>query len=110
MTSGIPQLVSKSAAKVIQEFCSGSVLRSGREYTFKPEKIPDGFELLAFLVGTDRPIILARLKYSPTLGQWTLHRPRPEGRWSYVPEAGGSLDLNKLLRYLKDDPLNIFWG
>ncbi len=73
------------------------------------EPCEEGFDLLVSQFDTEQQISLARLLYSPELHQWTIHRPRGDDRWSYVPEAGGSLDLNKLLRYLEDDPLNIFW-
>lgn len=73
------------------------------------EEVSGGFEILVSSFSSEQVLPLARLQYTPELDQWTLHRPRPENRWSYVPEAGGSLDLNKLLRYLRDDPLNIFW-
>ena len=109
MSFSIPELVRKSAAKTLQEFCLEPLLRSGHAYFFAAEAIPDGFELSVALTG-HQPISLARLRFSPELAQWTLHRPRSENRWSYVPEAGGSLDLGKLLRYVQDDPLNVFWS
>lgn len=110
MHSVLPELVRKSAEKSLQEFSSVPIQRSGHDYAITPTVLTDGFELLVSLVGQDQTLSLARLLFSPELGQWTLHRPRTESRWSFVPEAGGSLDLNKLLKYLKDDPLNIFWS
>ena len=109
MIPDIPELVFKSAEKTLQEFCSVPVVRSGHEYLVLMEPCLDGFELLVSLFDSEQQLPLARLQFSPEIDQWTLHRPRTEGRWSFVPEAGGSLDLNKLLRYVKEDPLNIFW-
>ncbi len=109
MTADIPELVFRSAEKNLQEFCATPVTRSGHEYLVVMEPCPDGFELLVSRFDTEQQIPLARLHFSPEIGQWTLHRPRKAGRWSYVPEAGGALDLNKLLRYVREDPLNIFW-
>ena len=109
MTESIPELVFRSAEKTLQEFCSSPVIRSGHEYMVLMEPCAAGFELLVSLFDTEQQISLARLQYSPELNQWTIHRPRGADRWSYVPEAGGALDLNKLLRYLEHDPLNLFW-
>ena len=109
MTPDIPELVFKSAEKSLQEFCSKPIVRSGHEFLVVMEACSDGFDLLVSRFDNEQQLALARLQFSPELKQWTIHRPRTENRWSYVPEAGGSLDLNKLLRYVKDDPLNIFW-
>jgi len=73
------------------------------------QPLPDGFEIGVLADGQNRSVVLARLLFSVELEQWTLHRPRSDERWSYVPEAGGYLDPGKLLRYIKEDPLNIFW-
>ena len=107
--SEIPELVFKSADKILREFCAQPLVRSGHEYHIVMEPGPESFELLITRFDSEQHLPFARLDFSPELGQWTIHRPRGGDRWSYVPEAGGSLDLNKLLRYLKHDPLNIFW-
>ena len=109
MTSEIPELVYQSAKRTLQQFCSEPICRSGHEYLVLMEVCEDGFELFVAPFDDDRQISLARLLYRCELEQWTLHRPRSHGRWSYVPEAGCALDLNRLLHYLKNDPLNIFW-
>lgn len=86
------------------------MIRSGHEYLLSAESCPGGFEI-SFLIDSSELIVpLARLQYSSDLEQWTLHRPRIGARWSYVPEAGGTLDIGRLLRYLQDDPLNLFWA
>lgn len=105
----IPELVFKSAQKRLQAFCSVPVTRSGHEYLVLLEPFEEGFELSVSRFDSEQAIPLARLLFSPELNQWTLHRPREEGRWSYVAEAGGALDLSRLLHYLEHDPLNIFW-
>jgi len=109
MPSIIPELVHKAAEKAIAHLCLEPISRSGQEFYISFESVVDGFELRALPAGQNRLHALARVKFSLELEQWTLHRPRGDDRWSYVPEAGGALDLNKLLRYVKEDPLNIFW-
>ncbi len=108
--STIPELVYRSAEKTLEEFFRAPLLRSGGACLVAAEPCPGGFELSFLKNGSERIIPLARLLYSPELEQWTLHRPRIEARWSYVPEAGCSLDPGRLLRYLVDDPLNLFWS
>ena len=105
----IPELVYRSAEKTLQEFCSQPLFRSGHQHLVLMEPCGEGFELLVSRFDHDRQIPLARLLYCVELQQWALHRPREAGRWSYVPEAGGTLDVGRLLRYLEHDPLNIFW-
>ena len=107
--SEIPELVFKSAEKTLREFCAEPLVHSGHEYNVLMESGPEGFELLVSRFDSEQHLPFARLHFSQELGQWTVHRPRGDERWSYVPEAGGSLDLNRLLRYLEHDPLNIFW-
>jgi hypothetical protein len=109
MTVEIPELVFKSAEKTLREFCSTPIVRSGQEFLVLMEPCPGGFDLMVSRFDSEQHLPLARLQFSPELGQWTLHRPRESGRWSYVPEAGGALDLSRLLRYVKEDPLNLFW-
>jgi hypothetical protein len=110
MIPDIPELVFKTAEKTLQEFCSKPIARSGHEYLVLMEPCSGGFELLVSRFDNEQQLALARLQFSSELGQWTIHRPHSENRWSYVPEAGGSLDLNKLLHYLEHDPLNVFWS
>ncbi|PLX77759.1 MAG: hypothetical protein C0615_04770 [Desulfuromonas sp.] len=107
--SEIPELVRKRAEKTIHGLCQQQINRSGLEYCLSSRKCDDGFEISATPCGQVTFVPLARLLFSCELGQWTLHRPRTENRWSYVPEAGGALDMTRLIRYLENDPLNIFW-
>ena len=105
----IPELVYRSAEKTLQAFCAQPLFRSGHQHLVLMEPCSGGFDLLVSRFDSEQQILLARLQYIPELEQWTIHRPRGNDRWSYVPEAGGTLDVSRLLRYLEHDPLNIFW-
>ncbi|WP_291316591.1 DUF3024 domain-containing protein [Desulfuromonas sp.] len=52
---------------------------------------------------------LAQFRFHSELGQWTLHYPGAQNRWHIFLNAGPTLNLERLLRHLDEDPLNLFW-
>ncbi len=51
---------------------------------------------------------VAQLRFSEELGQWTLHVPCGGGRWKFYLNARPTLNIDRLLNHLKEDPLGIF--
>lgn len=109
----IPDLVRKTAEKLLTGYCAGKNLAIacgsvGLRYEIEAN-------CLTLLTMPCHPCCseetrpIARFCYSPVLCQWTLHRPAPGGEWQFYPNAGPSLNLEKLLRHVDEDPLRIFW-
>jgi len=111
----LPELLKKSAEKILADFCR-----------IRTEKDPFSNRTL-FRVEEDHVTVfldrkeggaddvektfqpVARLRFDSLLNQWTLHYPVAGDRWAFYLNAGPSLDLEKLLRHLDQDPLHVFW-
>ncbi len=110
----LPELVRRSMEKTLEQYC--------RE---RSSACPCGGPRLQYLVrdcavtlveeegcaggggaGEGRPI--AQLRFNAELAQWTLHYPDPSGNWCFYLNASPSLNLEKLLRHLDEDPLHTF--
>lgn len=64
------------------------------------------------IVATTNDEDIARLRFRPAEGTWTLHqidpnRPRGFRRFEW---AEPSLDLDPLLEVIAEDPTGVFWG
>ena len=51
---------------------------------------------------------VALLEYHPDTGDWTLSNRWKEG-WEWTDAAGRISNLDRLLRYLDEDPDRLFW-
>ena len=52
---------------------------------------------------------IAQLRFNDELNQWTLHYRGQKDQWQFYLNAAPSLDLNRMLRVLDEDPLGLFW-
>lgn len=111
----LPELVRRSAEKILSRYCAERVLPCARDQVRLSFRLCDDHVTLyaerAAAEGsgewTAAPV--ARFRFSHELGQWSLHYPDGERRWRFYLNVGPSLDLGKLLRHLDADPLHLFW-
>lgn len=111
----LPELVRRSAEKVLTEYCEERVPYCARhqiDLRFELEGASlDLFLVEADVAGTEFPgeTPLARFRFIADLGQWTLHYPAAERRWVFYLNAAPTLDLRRLLHALDQDPFGLFW-
>jgi len=110
----IPELVEKTARKLLERYCAERVfVRGGEQERLTFELWDEGFTLFRETAaggadGLSSPV--ARFRYCRELGQWTLHYPDAQQRWRFYLNAGPTLNLARLLSHLDADPLNHFWA
>jgi hypothetical protein len=111
----LPELVRRSAEKVLTEYCEEGVPYCARHQVDLRFEL-EGTALTLFLVeaavpgtGPPRETSLARFRFSSGLGQWTLHYPDAERRWIFYLNATPTLDLRQLIHALDQDPFGLFW-
>ncbi|MBE0597294.1 MAG: DUF3024 domain-containing protein [Desulfuromonadales bacterium] len=110
----LPDLVQRTAEKILLDYCqkrTQSCAFIGVQFATEGDCItllgqtgchhPAG-------AGELRPV--ARFCYNSSLGQWTLHYPGPDSSWPFYLNVTPSLDLNKLLHCVDQDPLGVFWS
>jgi len=55
-------------------------------------------------------IRVAQLRWDPQGGTWVLCFADRNGRWWPYDECGPTVDIERMLRELEDDPTSTFWG
>ncbi|BCR06948.1 hypothetical protein DESUT3_40170 [Desulfuromonas versatilis] len=115
MPMALPELVRKSAEKLLDRYCAQKVPEDfGHRLKVIYEIEGDAITLVALRfgpvqAGLPQRVPVAQLRYIALLGQWTLHYPSGEQRWVFYQNAPPSLHLGKLLQHLDADPLGLFW-
>lgn len=109
----LPELVRKNADKVLRDYCAAwfpSYTNEPLHLTYLIEDETVTLELLNLASHREPsdPTPLARLRYSPELKQWTLYAPDGNGHWRIYFNARPSLNLDRLLKHLKEDPFGFF--
>lgn len=111
--SHLPEFLLKSAIRRLEEFCRNAGERPGnpRHLHYRIT----GLQVYLFEVrkgtnkeATTRELPMAQLRFSPELGQWSLHHQNGS-HWQLYLNAGPTLELDKLLTAINQDPLRFFW-
>ena len=111
----LPELLEKQAKVLLDKFCKERIpcdrfqgLRLGYSIAeshitlFEERLNPAGEGWLS------SPI--ARFCYIPDLNQWVLYSIDRQLRWHIYQSIKPSLNLNRLIKALDEDPTGIFWG
>ncbi len=111
--SQLPEFLHKSATRRLDEFCQ----RAGHN-TENPRKLNyriSGLQIHLFEIrkgagraSETRELPMAQLRFSPELNQWSLHHQNGS-HWQLYLNAGPTLELDKLLVAISQDPLHFFW-
>jgi Protein of unknown function (DUF3024) len=112
----LPQLLKKSADKLLTQYCAGHDSRCGQHSTRLNYCISDNrVTLLEEQQGCPmqerrpaRPV--AQFRYQQNLMQWSLHYFSLSSTWVFYLNCGPSLDLSKILRHVDADPFGMFWS
>jgi hypothetical protein len=115
----IPELVRRAAEKQIHRYCELRI----------PAHIRDEIRLEAVTEGNAITLVerrppwrpkddpedwtsqgIARFRYEPRLGAWSLFWADRHGRWHRYVHTEPSLDVGTLLAEVDRDPAAIFWG
>ena len=109
----LPELMQRQAIKRLDHFCQQAAQdhRHPRrlQYGIEGQQV-NLFEVRLSSCGQkSQQIPVAQIRYSPQLNQWTLHYQN--GRhWQLYLNVNPSLDLDKLLAALRQDPMGCFWS
>lgn len=107
----LPELVGRNAERSLTRFCESNNRGESHlprlRYSVN-EDICILWQLASRSGELEREHPLAQLRYHDSLGQWTLHYLDAEGRWRLYLNSGPTLDIDKLLRHLQDDPFQFF--
>jgi Protein of unknown function (DUF3024) len=107
----LPELLKRQAAKRLDSFCAQEAERllHPRQLNYRIEgQQVNLFEIRQCSFNRQRQQIpIAQLRYSPQLNQWTLHHQNGE-HWQLYLNVNPSLDLNKLLTAIQQDPMGYF--
>lgn len=111
----LPELVRRTVEKLLAEYCgrrtSSCPLAGPRLFyrfgddtvtLFAEQRSCGGATALAVTA-------VAQFRYSHDLRQWSLHYLDQQQRWHFYLNVAPTLDFAKLLKYLDDDPLHVFW-
>ncbi|MBD1400045.1 DUF3024 domain-containing protein [Pelovirga terrestris] len=110
--SELPEFLHKSALRKLDDFC-----RSAGQRPINPRRLDyriAGLQVHLFEVrmGTgktttthERP--MAQLRFNPELNQWSLHHQNGS-HWQLYLGVGPTLELDKLLTAINQDPLRFF--
>ena len=111
--SALPEFLHKSAARRLDEFC-----RNAGQRPDDPRRLNyriTGLQVYLFEVrkgpgkaATARELPMAQLRFNPELNQWSLHHQNGS-HWQLYLNAGPTLELDKLLTAISQDPLRFFW-
>jgi hypothetical protein len=111
--SGLPEFLHKSATRRLEEFC-----RNAGQHPDKPRTLSyriTGLQVHLFEVrkgtsktATTRELPMAQLRFNPELNQWSLHHQNGS-HWQLYLNVGPTLELDKLLTAINQDPLGFFW-
>jgi hypothetical protein len=111
--SSLPEFLQKSAMRRLEDFC-----RSANQHPDKPRKLNyriAGMQIYLFEVRkgnskgeTPRELPMAQLRFSLELNQWSLHHQNGS-HWQLYLNAGPTLELDKLLTAISQDPYRFFW-
>jgi len=109
----LPELLKRQAEKLLDEFC-----RQAAHDPYQPRILRfrvDGLSIFLFEIRRHRhdpdkhtEFSMARLRYTPELNQWSLHYQHDD-RWKLYLNIQPTLELGRLLKTLKQDPLGYFW-
>lgn len=108
----LPELLQRQAERLLDDFCLAAA-----NDQYQPRILRfriDGLGICLFEIRRHRndpdkytEIGLARLRYTPELNQWTLHYQH-EDRWKLYLNIPPTLELGRLLKVIKQDPLGYF--
>ena len=111
--SELPEFLHKSALRKLDEFCRNAVQNevNPRHLNYRIS----GLQVYLFELrkGTNkaegnRELPMAQLRFSPELNQWSLHHQNGS-HWQLYLGIGPTLELDKLLTTINQDPLGFFW-
>ena len=111
----LPELLQKQAKHILDKFCRERVpckryqgLRLN--YNIYDNHVTLFEEYLDPTGGEDwLRTSIARFKYTPELNQWALYSIDRQQRWHIYQGIKPSLNLNRLIKALDEDPTGIFW-
>ncbi|HKL26543.1 MAG TPA: DUF3024 domain-containing protein [Desulfuromonadales bacterium] len=105
----VPELLRRRVESQLDAFC----LRQRRRLACPQVRLQYAWEnnglQLMFRDGCNPPQPVARFTYSPELRQWSLLAPGLPQGWRLCMELPPTLNFERLLAYLEEDPLNLFW-
>lgn len=105
----VPELVIRKAEGLLQVFCENNSGRLACPHVTLGYEWTEESVTLLFRDGCNAPQPVARLRYSRELCQWALFSPGTQRDWRPCFNVVPTLNLEKLLDYLAEDPLRMFW-
>lgn len=112
----IPDDVRAGAEVALAEFCASHSSAPGAD----PLRYAYDFETNAAVVLQQRPGFMnpdewvsrpmAKLRYSEARDTWTLYWPDANGKWHRVSGTKAEKDVRKVLQFIVDDPVGVFWS
>ncbi len=111
--SALPEFLHISATRRLDEFC-----HNAGQHPVRPRLLGyriTGLQVYLFEVrkgtskaATSRELPMAQLRFSLELNQWSLHHQNGS-HWQLYLNIGPTLELDKLLTAISQDPLRFFW-
>ncbi len=105
----LPELIERRVEGQLDEFCARHSGRLACPQVDLHYVWEGAVATLLFRDGCNAPQPVARFRYSTDLGQWALFSPELSGGWRLCLEVPPTLNFERLLFYLNEDPLNLFW-
>lgn len=111
--SDLPEFLHKNAIRKLENFC-----RRAKQNPADPRTLNyriAGLHIYLFEIRkasakteTTRELPMAQLRFNPELNQWSLHHQNGS-HWQLYLNAGPTLELDKLLTAINQDPYRFFW-
>ncbi len=109
----LPELLERKATRLLDEFC----VRASND-PYQPRHLRyriEGRQIYLYEIRRylndpkqHKELPMAQIRYSPELNQWTLHHQNGE-YWQLYLNITPTLEFEKLLSAIKQDPLGYFW-
>lgn len=109
----LPELMRRKAEKLLDGYCRAwtpCYTEDPLRLTYRIEGETITLLMRSLAAGGDSgdAAPFAQLRFCPELQQWTLHVPTESGRWRFYLNTQPSLNLERLLQHLDEDPLGFF--
>lgn len=105
----IPELVVRKAEELLKSFCESNNGRLTCPHVDLIYEWAGPAVSLMFRDGCKAPQPIACFRYCNDLCQWALFSPGTQAAWRPCLNVMPTLNFERLLRYLEDDPLSLFW-
>ncbi len=105
----IPELVKRNAEQLMANYCANRIDRLSCPHVLLEYQWLDNGLQIDCRDGCNPPWPVARFLYVNEMRQWFLYTRGANNQWRPYLDVRPTLEFQKLLKHLDDDPFSMFW-